>query len=563
MTPSLSRRCSLVLSAGLAAVLLVLGAPPPAEAGAMIPIAGDPVFTQGGQVAGTRLDSGVKAYLGIPFAKPPTQNLRWRPPEPIHWQGVWNADHKAPECIQVLRPHNINHYFGEEATSEDCLYLNVWTPPKATAASKLPVIVFIYGGGFTIGSSGSALYDGEALAKRGAVFVNLNYRLGLLGFMAHPELTKEQGGHSGDYALMDQSAALHWVHDNIAQFGGDPSKVIIMGQSAGASSVAAQIFSPLSRGLFRGAVMSSVCNYSDSTALMKAGDLASGEQVGLQVQQRLGAADLAQLRLIPADKLLALQAESQVGVNQQGVRAGPIIDGYFMPKSKLAALQAHEAADVPIIASSNHEDLDAGSPLARVKTVAEYQALAAQLYGGDAAQFLQLYPASTDADVYQAGMKAAREQGLEASSRTCAQLQARYNSSPTYIDLYAHTHPYAPGVKIADQDPATAGGYHTADIPYWFDTLDKFNLFRPTRAPQPWDRELIDRMSGALIAFAETGNPSTPAMPWPAWSAGHEQKLVIDDRTHMVDIDVRAMDWLAAHPAAALPPAPARVGPRD
>jgi para-nitrobenzyl esterase len=538
-------------------------APQTSRAGAMIAIPGDPVNTQGGKVAGTLLDSGVKAYLGIPFAKPPTQDLRWRPPEPIRWKGVWNADHKAPECIQVLRPHNINHYFGEEPTSEDCLYLNVWTPPNATPTSKLPVIVFIYGGGFTIGSSGSALYDGEALARRGAIYVNLNYRVGVLGFMAHPELTKEQGGHSGNYALMDQNAALRWVHDNIAQFGGDPSKVIIMGQSAGAMSVSAQIFSPLSKGLFRGAVMSSVCNYSDGFSLIGTPTLAQGEQVGLEVQKRLGAANLADMRQVPADRILALQAESQVGVNQQGVRATPIIDGYFTPSTRLSELQAHEASDVPIIASSNHEDLDAASPLAHVKTVAEYHALAAKLYGENAAEFLKLYPASTDAEVYQAGMKAAREQGLEASSRTCAQLQARYNKSPTYIDLYAHTHPYAPGVKIADQDPATAGGYHTADIPYWFDTLDKFNLFRTTRIPQAWDRELIDRMSGALIAFAETGSPSTPAMPWPAWSAAHEQKLVIDDRTHMVDIDVRAMDWLAAHPAAPLPPPPPRNGPRD
>jgi para-nitrobenzyl esterase len=560
---SISPLRGLLLSLAAGAMLAVASAPPLAIAGAMIAIPGDPVSTQGGKVAGTLLDSGVKAYLGIPFAKPPTQNLRWAPPQPIRWTGVWTADHKAPECIQVLRPHNINHYFGEEASSEDCLYLNVWTPPTATPGAKLPVIVFIYGGGFTIGSSGSALYDGEALAKRGAVFVNLNYRVGILGFMAHPELTQEQGGHSGDYALMDQNAALRWVHDNIAQFGGDPAKVIIMGQSAGALSVSDQIFSPLSKGLFRGAVMSSACTYADRGALIKTPTLAEGEQVGLDIQKRLGAANIDEMRQVPADKILALQAESQVGQHVQGVHVGPIIDGYFIPSTKLAALQAHQVADVPIIASSNHEDLDAANPLARVKTVAEYQALAQKLYGADAAEFLALYPAATDADVYEAGMKAAREQGLEANSRTCAQMQARFNTSPTYIDLYAHTHPYAPGVKIADQDPATAGGYHTADIPYWFDTLDKFNLFRTTRVPQPWDRELTDRMTGALIAFAETGTPSTPAMPWPAWSAEHEQKLVIDDRTHVVDIDVKGMDWLAAHPAAPLPPEPPRAGPRD
>src|SRR5262245_37138026 len=209
-----------------------------------------PIQTEGGLIAGKVLPSGVRAWFGIPFAKAPTQDLRWKPPQPIRWTGVWNADRKMPECIQVLRPHDINHYFGEEATSEDCLYMNVWAPPGAKAGDNLPVIVFIYGGGSTIGSSGMANYDGETMAKRGAVFVNFNYRVGILGFMAHPELSKEQGGHSGNYAYLDQNAALKFINQNIAKFGGDPSKVVITGQSAGAGSVVQQTFSPLSKGLF-------------------------------------------------------------------------------------------------------------------------------------------------------------------------------------------------------------------------------------------------------------------------------------------------------------------------
>ena len=197
-----------------------------------------PIQTSGGLLAGKVLPSGVKAWLGVPFARPPVQDLRWQPPQPINWKGVWNADRKMPECIQVLRPHNINHYFGEEATSEDCLYLNIWAPGNSNPDSKLPVVVYIYGGGNTIGSSGIAIYGGEPVAKSGkAVYVNLNYRVGILGFMVHPELTKEQGGHSGNYAYLDQNAAIKWVHENIAKFGGDPSKVVLMGQSAGAMSV--------------------------------------------------------------------------------------------------------------------------------------------------------------------------------------------------------------------------------------------------------------------------------------------------------------------------------------
>jgi len=241
----------------------------------MTPIASDPVRTGVGRIAGTQLASGVRAYLGIPYAQPPVRALRWQPPQPINWVGVVNADRKPPKCIQVLRPHDINHYLGEEAVSEACLYLNVWRPAKATANSKLPVIVFIYGGGGTVGSSSPALYGGEEVAKHNAVFVSFNYRVGLLGFMSHPALSREQGGHSGNYGYLDQNAALRWVHANIAAFGGDPSKILITCQSFGAQSVAAQVASPLSKGLFRAAAMWSWCSF-DTPALR----LADAEKLG-------------------------------------------------------------------------------------------------------------------------------------------------------------------------------------------------------------------------------------------------------------------------------------------
>jgi para-nitrobenzyl esterase len=549
----------------LTGVLLALGLAGAAQidsamAGSMIAISGDPVAVQGGKLAGTRLDSGVKAYFGVPFAKPPVQDLRWKAPQPISWKGVWNADRKGAECVQVLRPHNINHYFGEEPTSEDCLYLNLWAPADAKPGAKLPVIVFIYGGGNTIGSSGMANYDGEAVAKRGAIYVNFNYRVGILGFMAHPELTKEQGGHSGDYAYLDQNAALRWIHDNIAAFGGDPDKVVITGQSAGAGGVAAQIFSPLSKGLFRGAMMSSSCNFSNSGQT-----LAQAEQVGLDVQKRLGAASLDDMRQVPADKILALQAETQVGNNIPGVRAGPLVDGYFMPKPKLQALETHTANDVPIIASSNREDLDASNALVRAKTVAEYRETAGRMFGADAPAFLALYPVSNDAEVRQTALKAAREMGLEANNRGCAQLQAKYNKSPAYVDLFVRVQPYAPGLKLADLDPATAGAYHTADVPYWFGTMDKYNWLRHTRDWGPADRKLSDEMMDSLIAFAKTGDPSTAAVKWPAWTASNEQREVWDLAPQATAINVKGMDWLAAHKATPVPPpgAPVNAGPRD
>ena len=528
--------------------------------GSMVPIPGDPVTTSSGKIAGTRLSSGVKAYLGIPYAKPPVDDLRWRPPEPVSWNGVWNADRKGAECIQVLRPHNINNYFGEEATSEDCLNLNLWAPAAAKAGAKLPVIVFIYGGGGTIGSAGMANYDGEEVAKHGAIYVDFNYRVGTFGYLAHPELTKEQGGHSGNYGYLDQSFALRWIHDNIAAFGGDPAKVVLMGQSFGAGSVAAQIFSPLSKGLFRGAVMSSGCNFTS-----RAPTLEVGEKVGLELQKALNASSLADMRQVPADRILALQAESQVGANVRGVRTSGVLDGYFwtMPKDK--AFETHTNSDVPVIASFNNQDNDAGmNPLAHVKTVAEFHEAATKLYGPNAAEFLRLYPAATDAEAAEMGLRAAHEAGFEGASRTCAELQAKYDKSATYIDLYSRKHPYLPGVKIADQDTATVGAYHSGDVPYWFDTLDKYNSLRPTRNWTAWDRELSERMLGALIAFANTGSPSTAQMKWPAWSAADEEEIVFGDTITLRKLNPERIKWLADHPAARIAPTgPPRTGPRD
>ena len=210
----------------------------------------EPISIDGGLIAGKSLGNGVSGWFGVPFAAPPLRELRWRAPQPVKpWQGVFNADRFAPMCLQSLRSRTMNHYFGIEATSEDCLYLNVWAP-EAARGSKLPVIVWIYGGGFNVGSASMANYAGENLAREGVVYVSLAYRVGPLGFLAHPELTAEGGGHSGNYGLMDQVAALGWISRNISRFGGDPGNVTIMGQSAGSMSVSLLQLDPKAKGLF-------------------------------------------------------------------------------------------------------------------------------------------------------------------------------------------------------------------------------------------------------------------------------------------------------------------------
>ncbi len=268
------------------------------------------------------------------------------------------------------------------------------------------------------------------------------------------------------------------------------------------------------------------------------------------------------MRFAPADRILAQQSESQVGVSVRGVRTPPLIDGYFTVGSKDAVLAAHAINGVPIMVSSNSDDLDANmSPLTRAKTVEEYATIARRLYGADAAKFLSLFPAKKDADVYAAAHAAARENGMLEASRTCAQKQG---GSPTYISLFSRKHPYAPNLKLADQNPETVGAYHTADVPYWLGTFDAFNLFRVTRVWTAYDRKLSDTMLQALIDFANTGSPDAAQLKWPAWSARNEQYLVLGDEIETVKLQTARMDWLASHPAAALEPAsPPRAGPRD
>lgn len=258
----------------------------------------EPIEVDGGQIEGVTLPSGIEAWLGVPFAAPPLRELRWKSPQPVEpWSGLRHADRFAPECLQPLRGSLQNHYFGNEATSEDCLYLNIWAPKNA---AKVPVVVWIYGGGFNIGSASMANYSGAPLARDGVVRVNLAYRVGALGFLAHPDLTGE-AGTSGNYGLMDQIAALQWVQRNIAKFGGDPANVTIVGQSAGAMSVSLLQASPLAKGLFAKAVAMSGSAFGGMLGPIS---LATAEEQGLALQKELGAASLTEMRGLPGDRII-------------------------------------------------------------------------------------------------------------------------------------------------------------------------------------------------------------------------------------------------------------------
>jgi para-nitrobenzyl esterase len=506
--------------------------------GATQAIAGDPVAVESGSLAGTELASGVRAYLGVPFAAPPVRDLRWRAPQPVTpWKGTYHADRTAPECIQTLRAHDINHYFGEEATSEDCLYLNIWAPPRSAGTQAVPVVVWIYGGGFTIGSASMANYSGEQLAKKGVVYVSLAYRVGALGFLAHPELSAESPRHvSGNYGFLDQIAALQWIQRNIARFGGDPGNVTIMGQSAGSASVSVLQASPLSRGLFHRAV--GMSGGALGANMGRARPLSAAEQWGRELQAVLKAASLEALRQLPADRILAMQGTTG--------RYGPLVDGWLLPEDPNAIFAAGKQNDVPIlIGYTRDEGFDAFN---QAMTLAEYRAQA-ERWGEHAAELLRLYPARDDAEARRAALDIARDATLGLQMRTWARAQTSSGKAPAYMYLFSRVHPYAAGVKFSDHDPATIGAYHTGDVPFWLQTLDSLNLFRTTRNWTPYDNELATRMSDVIVSFARTGKPVLSGVDWPGYRADNERVVELGDSIRVIPLpDSSKIDFLAAHP---------------
>ncbi len=459
--------------------------------------AAKPAAIDGGLIEGARLPSGVSAWLGVPFAAPPVRDLRWKPPQPMRpWRGIRHAETFAPECLQPLRSPRQNHYFGEEATSEDCLYLNIWAPPDARRA---PVIVWIYGGGFNIGSASMANYSGESLARAGVVRVNIAYRLGALGFLAHPELTRESSyGGSGDYGLMDQIAALQWVKRNIARFGGDPANVTIVGQSAGSMSVALLQMSPLAKGLFaRAAGMSG----SPFGGMLGPAPLAKAEAQGLALQGELGARSLEDMRAVPGDKVMAAATP----------RDAVVLDGHVVKGTAEQVFAGRRQSDVPILIGFTGDE--SFRPLPRVQTAEELAVALRARFDASAEPILSAY---AGADPTRAAIDIGRDATVGVQMGRWATWQQRFGRQPAYVYLFSRRQPYTPRVTFSDHDPATAGAYHAGDVPYWLRTRDSLNLFRTTRNWEPGDATLEREMSMALLAFARNGLPSSPQVG--AWS---------------------------------------------
>lgn len=465
-----------------------------------------------GVIEGVGMSSGGQAYLGIPYAAPPVRDLRWRDPQPPkRWNGTYHADHYAPQCMQPQRGVMTNQYSGAEITSEDCLYLNVWT---TAVRKKAPVIVYIHGGGFYVGSSSMALYGGEAVSREGAVFVNFNYRLGALGFLAHPELSAESPHKSsGNYAFLDQIAALQWVRRNIARFGGDPNNVTIAGQSAGSMSVGALQASPLARGLFHRAVGMSGAVLDGPSAMAP---LPDAEEEGVKLQTYLRAKSLADLRAMPADRIVVPRIAD-------GPKIGPVQDGYFFPQTVEQIFARSAQNDVPLLLGFTHDESFGG--FGPVKGLEDYRAKAKAKFGDQVATFLDLYPASNDEQARMQARAADRDGTMAVGMDSWARAQAAHGRSKIFSYEFSRAHSFAPGVVLSDLDPATAGAYHTSEVPFWLGTLDSFNQFRTTRAWTSSDRVFSRAMTRSLVTFARTGDPGSADLRWPAYDPADRSLL--------------------------------------
>jgi para-nitrobenzyl esterase len=475
----------------------------------------DAVNTQNGVISGVAgTDPEVLVFKGIPYAAPPVGDLRWKEPQPaINWEGTRKCDVFGANSMQnkpFPRPPYVAEFLipADGQISEDCLYLNVWTAAK-TNDEKRAVIVYIHGGGFTEGSGSVPIYDGEAMAKKGIVFVTINYRQGLFGFFSHPELTQESPNHaSGNYGILDQVAALRWVKNNIAAFGGNPDNVTIAGQSAGSMSVNALSVTPLAKGLFHRMIAESGAFVLPS-GFGGSDSLKVAEERGLAFATQAGAASLADLRAMPADSIQK---------RNRGMGA-VVVDGYLLTKPIPQMVADGMEADVPLLTGWNGDDGFSGGPV----TLKAYQEGMKRQFGPVADSILKYYPATNDAEATEMQKNIGRDASFGMQNYGWARIHSEKDTTKAFLYFFERKVP-----EVGDS--AKFGAFHSGEITYAYDNHSKFN--------RPWkqeDHDLAKLMSACWANFAKNGDPNGEGLPeWPAFTKDSGMTMVFNVKSGAV-----------------------------
>jgi para-nitrobenzyl esterase len=483
--------------------------------------------------------TSLSMYFGIPFAKPPVGGLRWKAPQPVdNWSGVKQTKKFGPRAVQAAVFGDMN--FRSDGISEDCLYLNVWSPAKAKETG-LPVLVYFYGGGFVAGDGSEPRYDGASMAKKGIVVVTVNYRLAIFGFFAHPELSAESPYKgSGNYGLLDQNAALKWVQKNIAAFGGDPKKVTIAGESAGSISVSAQMASPLSKDLIAGAIGESGAGINPTLSPVP---LAEAEKTGLEFAQKAGYPTLKELR--------ALSTKEVYEIYQASRRFGfpTVIDGYFYPKTIPQIFNAKEQAMVPLLLGWNSAEIPGGAFMqGKPYNEESYVAKVKEVYPDDHKEVLKLYPYGSEKEIELSATALASDRFISYSTWKWFDLHRKNSSQPVYRYLFSRVRPplrdqtlasgLAGGTVKKDENapkmPEPVGASHASEIEYCMGNLYLVDDYAWT----PDDFKVSETMENFFANFIKSGNPNGEGVPnWPAAEAKDTTPPVM-----IIDVESKAVD---------------------
>jgi len=454
----------------------------------------DPVRLTTGQISGVTLpNSDVRVFKGIPYAAPPTGDQRWRAPAaPVRWDGVRKADQFSPTCMQG----------NGKQSSEDCLYLNVWTGAK-TPGEKRPVMFWIYGGGYYTGSGSQSMYDGEALARKGVVVVTFNYRLGTLGFFSHPDLTRESDRRgAANFGVMDALAALQWVQKNIAAFGGDPKRVTIFGESAGSGMVANLLTIPSAKGLFERAIGESSAWATTQVAPLKT--LAQAEQDGVKVAAALGARSLTDLRAKPAIDIL-----------NAGRGDGPVVDGWLIREDPNKVFAEGKQNDVPVLVGSNRDE-----SFGNARSADAFVEGARKRFGSLADKYLELYPAATDAEAKESAFFSGRNE-MAFVMRNWARLESKPGKAKAFVYYFTEQPPRVPGARGGFAPTTHGSATHVSEILYVFNHLDN------SREWTAQDKQVADTMSSYWVNFAATGDPNGKGLPkWPSYKESPDMPMI-------------------------------------